>query len=76
MTTIYKDPLTKLPVGFCCYKRHKGYLTVNILKRQECLRKQCPCLKKNLEHSYWEEREKIKELKKQKKLRKAISYGN
>lgn len=57
----------KEPVGYCCYKNHQGYVSQNILKEKQCLRKECACLIKNENHPYWKERERIKALKKAKK---------
>ena len=68
MVSINGEHLSQKPVGFCCYRKHRGYLTLKIMKNHECLKKQCPCLKKCEDHPYWEQREKIKQLKKQKKL--------
>lgn len=64
-TTLYnsyaKDP--------CAYCRLKGVsLTVNQLKMKECLKKQCKWLSK-YKHEYWNEREKIKALRKERKER-------
>lgn len=64
---IYHDKVRKGKlVAFCHYRPHCGALTVENLKKHECLRKQCPHLEK-FEHDFWVEREKIKQLKKQKK---------
>ena len=30
-------------VAFCCYKRHKGYITRKQRKEHKCLRKHCKC---------------------------------
>jgi hypothetical protein len=49
-------------VGYC--KKHGAHLTVNTMKKHECLKKNCNHLKKHEENSYWAEREKIKEEKK------------
>lgn len=57
----------KEPVGYCCYRNHRGYISQNILKEKQCLRKECTCLIKNENHPYWKERERIKALKRAKK---------
>ena len=54
--------------GFCHCRAHKGRLSVKNIRQHGCLGKQCPFLQKYDEHPYWAEREKIKELKKAKKL--------
>jgi hypothetical protein len=54
----------KNPCAYCRLKRVS--LTVKQLKRKECLRKQCKWLSK-YKHEYWDEREKIKALRKQRK---------
>lgn len=51
-------------VGYCWY--HKKWVTVQQLKQKECLRKQCNRFEKK-EHPYWEEREKKKQMKKERK---------
>lgn len=64
-------------VAFCHYRPHSGALTVKNLKKHQCLNKQCPHLEK-YEHDFWVEREKIKQLKKQKKAlvaQLAEAYG-
>ena len=55
------------PCGMCTHGSHKGYLSVKALKEHECLRKQCPYLKKFENHDYWKQREVIKARKKAKK---------
>lgn len=49
-------------VGYC--RLHHAALTVKTLKKHECLKKNCNALKKYENHSYWTEREVLKERKK------------
>ena len=49
-------------VGYCYL--HKCHLTAKTLKRHECLKKQCNCLKKHEENNYWKQREQIKNIRK------------
>ena len=57
-------PETRL-VGFCL--RHRVGLTTKQLKKKKCLGKNCYHLQKYPDHPYWEQREKLKALKKQHK---------
>lgn len=54
--SIYKQKINKTPVGYCHCRAHKGALTVQLMKKHCCLRKNCPMLQKNDEHPYWETR--------------------
>ena len=58
----------KIPAGWCSHNQHRGKLSVKQLKNHQCLKKQCPFFTKNLRHSYWEERNQIKESKRKKKF--------
>lgn len=54
---------TKAIVGFCHYIIHKGYVTVTLLQKHECLEKKCPYLEKFENYPFWakyEAREKQK----------------
>lgn len=53
-------------VAFCCYPKHKGYMSAHLVKKHECLRKNCPHLKKYA-HRFWADKVAIKILKSQKK---------
>lgn len=44
-----------------CQFHHK-YLTIKQISQKKCLAKQCKCLSK-IEHQYWQEREKKKQLR-------------
>ena len=52
--------------GYC--KHHNCGVTVKQLKHKECLKKQCHHLIKNENHDYWRQRERVKQLRKERKL--------
>lgn len=52
-------------IGYC--RKHGAHLTVKSMKQHECLKKGCFHLKKHEENPYWEEREKLRLEKKNKK---------
>ena len=52
--------------AYCYY--HKCHLTVATMKKHECLKKQCECLKKHEENDYWRQRNQIKMMKKARKV--------
>lgn len=64
---------TKAIVGFCHNLIHKGYVTVTLLQKHECISKKCPYLEKFDAYPFWakyEAREKQKAcIKKAKKKR-------
>lgn len=64
---------TKAIVGFCHNLIHKGYVTVTLLQKHECLGKKCPYLERFEAYPFWakyEAREKQKaSIKKAKKKR-------
>ena len=66
--TLYGTPLSQADrrnvVGFC--RRHGGYITINQLRRKECLKKQCKYLDR-VDNPYWEERAAKRAAKKAKK---------
>lgn len=47
-------------VGYCHYKLHKGYISLNILKDHRCVKKDCPFLEKFEDHAYWITEKRIK----------------
>lgn len=61
---------TDAPVGYCYL--HKRALTVTQLKKKECLKKQCDCLKRYEQHPFWAKREEKKE---KRRARKAALRG-
>lgn len=66
--TLYGTPLSQADrrnvVGLC--RRHGGYITINQLRRKECLKKQCKYLDR-VDNPYWEERAAKRAAKKAKK---------
>ena len=66
--TLYGTTLSQVDrrnvVGFC--RRHGGYITINQLRRKECLKKQCKYLDR-VDNPYWEERAAKRAAKKAKK---------
>ena len=54
-------------VAFCWH--HHKWLTINQLKTKRCLERQCNALEKRPEHTYWEQREYKKKLRKERKER-------
>lgn len=51
--------------GYC--RLHRCSMTVKQIRCKECLKKQCHYLKKNNEHSWWHQREVMKQKRKAKK---------
>lgn len=60
------QPPINRSVAYCHCNTHKGRLNARMLKKHQCLGKQCPFLEKYEEHPYWEQRRKKKALKKAK----------
>lgn len=58
----------KSPCGYC--RRHHGVLSVQQMKKKQCLQKQCHHLEKYEDHEYWEKRaeKKKKRLERKKYL--------
>lgn len=55
-------------VNYCGYcKRHNGVITPKQIKDKGCLNKQCWHLIKYDDHPFWKEREKMKQLRKERK---------
>lgn len=53
----------------CAYcKLHGCYMTVKQMKKKECLKKQRYHLQKNEQHAVWKQRERMKEIRKERKL--------
>lgn len=53
----------------CAYcKHHCCSMTVKQMKKKECLKKQCHYLVKNEEHDIWRQRDRMKEIRKERKL--------
>ena len=62
-------PRKKLPVGYCRFSGHRGLLDVGLLKKKQCLRKQCRYLQRFENHEYWEYRRQKRLDKKARKRR-------
>lgn len=62
------------PCGFCFY--HKKLLTVKQLKAKRCLQKECGALYRYQTHPFWAQREKVKELRDERKREKDAYYNN
>ena len=62
---MHGQPSPENSVAYCHVNKHKGRLSVKIMKKHECLKKQCPWLEK-LEHPYWDQRKARKAKKTQK----------
>lgn len=60
------------PCGYCWCKTHFGFLSVSLLRRHDCLGKQCVFLERFDKHPFWEERDKVA---KAKAKRKALNNG-
>ena len=63
-------------VGYC--RLHKCNITADQMKKRECLHKECTALRK-LPHPYWEQREKTKQKRLERKERLAAElakYGH
>lgn len=50
----------KSPVAICHFYKHRGYLTVNMIKVHGCIKRNCGRLQR-LDCQYWEDRKKRKE---------------
>ena len=62
----------KNTVGYC--NRHHLALTVNTLKKRNCLGRGCRCLTRHEEHDYWRQREQKKEMRRARKARLEEQY--
>lgn len=60
------QPRKQDAIGYCHNKKHKGYLSANMIRRHGCLAKQCDCFEKYADKPFWIEREKKKQNKKSK----------
>ena len=50
----------QVPVGYCKFYKHKGYLTKEEFKTHECAKKQCKCFVPNYNSVYLQNRETTK----------------
>ncbi|WP_026653663.1 hypothetical protein [Butyrivibrio proteoclasticus] len=69
---LMNQPKPENAVGFCHYKKHNGFVSEKMLKKHQCLGKNCPYLQKYENHEFWIDRARIKA---EKKARKSEEYG-
>lgn len=53
MDGIYRKINTKALVGKCHNKLHKGYLTVELLRKHQCIEKNCVFIEKFEDYPFW-----------------------
>jgi hypothetical protein len=63
---------TKEFVGYCRYKKHKGFLTRKLMKQHQCLGKGCHYFQKFEDAPYWKEKSKIKQMKRDRKAEERV----
>ncbi len=66
------QPNRENTVAFCKYYLHRGAMSEAMVREHECLRKQCPYLKK-IDHKYWDKKARINASK---KMKKAVTSGD
>ena len=54
-------------VGYCHYYKHRGFMSIKLVKLHKCLEKNCPYLHK-YEHPIWEKKNCVKVMRKMRKL--------
>jgi len=54
-------------VGFCWYKKHKGFLTLKLMKEHQCPQKECHYFQKFEDSPHWKKKKKNKQRKKERK---------
>lgn len=57
------QPNKENTAGYCTNKKHKGALTVKMIKNHHCLERKCVFFRKCEEHQYWEQKSKLKKCK-------------
>lgn len=60
---ITKDITGETPVGYCYYQKHRGYISKQIMKTKGCNKKCCRYFCKNMNHPWWQRKERIKVMK-------------
>lgn len=55
-------------VGYCHSSVHSGYVTKNVVKRHDCIKKECALFEGFYDYPFWESFQKTQEIKVQKKL--------
>ena len=67
---IDRRPHGDKPCGYCHCERHRGFITVKLMRTHKCLEKQCSFLEKYEEHEHWQSLKRKKELKKERKRKR------
>ena len=65
----------KQPCGYCWMKKHKGFLTVDLMKKHKCLERKCHYFQKYEQHSYWKQLETEKQKRRERRSRERRLYG-
>lgn len=60
-------------VGWCSHNKHRGKLSVRMMKNHKCLAKNCQFFTRNENHPYWKSREQIKKTKKEEKRKARLA---
>ena len=55
--TITKGRVKGLPIGYCTNRIHTGYLLICHMEKHQCVEKECPYFRPNLDHPEWALRE-------------------
>lgn len=64
------QPIKSNTVGWCLNNKHKGAISLNMLKKHKCIDRNCRFFRKNEEHGYWKYKEGLKKDKKNKKRKR------
>jgi len=59
-------------VGYCRYKKHRGFITEKLLKKHQCPAKGCHYFEKFESSPYWKNKAKNKQLKKDRKAEEQV----
>lgn len=65
---IFRKVDTNSLVGYCHCSKHKGYVTVNLLKNHDCINKNCFYLEKFEDYPFWIHLMNAQKTKEQRKL--------
>ena len=66
----------KTPCGYCHSRIHPGYLSTNLIKSKQCIKKNCSLLEKNPEHQYVQVKQKDKTKNKLFRRLKILYYND
>ncbi len=50
----YRYTCKDILIGYCHFPEHKGHITKNVLKKKECVKKECFYFQKFEDNPYWE----------------------